>query len=395
MTSSRLRWLAIVVFLLSSTLNYLDRGLLNALAPTVMSEFHLDNYQYGLVLSVFSIVYAFTAPLAGIFIDRVGLNIGSSLAVSIWSLAGVATGFSGSYAALMGWRTLLGIAEAAGVPGFGKANAIYLEPRELAFGTSLNQVGISMGSIAAPLVVAAMAPHYGWRSPFVVCGILGFVWVPLWLWTSAKIPARPLPPSQKIEGFSEMLRDRRFWGLVVATVFIMSVYTLWTNWTTIYFVREWKLSQQAANVKFAWIPHIFGALGGFFGGWIVFRSMRRGATARDARIRVSWFSAALLLAMTAAIPYLPNQAMAAGAISMSFFFCVAVSANLYAMPIDLFGPARAAFGVAALTGSYGLMQAFLSPAIGSMVDHFGFRAVCLAMASLPLIGVGVLQLSTR
>ena len=64
------------------------------------------------------------------------------------------------------------------------------------------------------------------------------------------------------------------------------------------------------------------------------------------------------------------------------------------MPIDMFGPARAGFGVAALTFSYGLMQTFLSPAIGSVVDHVGFTAVCFSMAALPLIGVGILQFVT-
>jgi hypothetical protein len=36
---------------------------------------------------VFSIAYALSAPFAGLFIDRVGLNLGLSLAVGLWSLA--------------------------------------------------------------------------------------------------------------------------------------------------------------------------------------------------------------------------------------------------------------------------------------------------------------------
>ncbi len=57
------------------------------------------------------------------------------------------------------------------------------------------------------------------------------------------------------------------------------------------------------------------------------------------------------------------------------------------MPIDLFGPSRAAFGVAGLTCAYGLMQTFFSPAIGTIVDHVGFTTVCFSMAALPLVGV--------
>ena len=90
-----------------------------------------------------------------------------------------------------------------------------------------------------------------------------------------------------------------------------------------------------------------------------------------ARLRICWLAAAMLL-LTAAVPLMPTPALAAALISFSFFWCLAISTNLYAMPIDFFGAGHAAFGVSILTASYGLMQTVLSPLIGSMVDHFGF-----------------------
>jgi len=64
---------------------------------------------------------------------------------------------------------------------------------------------------------------------------------------------------------------------------------------------------------------------------------------------------------------------------------------LYALPIDMFGPGRAAFGVAALTLAYGGMQTVSSPIIGKTVDLHGFSTVCLWMAVTPLIGIVILQ----
>ncbi len=95
-----------------------------------------------------------------------------------------------------------------------------------------------------------------------------------------------------------------------------------------------------------------------------------------ARLRICWLAAAVLL-LTAAVPLMPTPALAAALISFSFFWCLAISTNLYAMPIDFFGARHAAFGVSILTASYGLMQTVLSPLIGSMVDHFGFPMVCV------------------
>jgi ACS family hexuronate transporter-like MFS transporter len=395
MTRIPLRWIAISIFLFASMLNYLDRSLMAALAPTLKANFHLDNTQYGWILSAFSLAYAFTAPLAGVFIDKVGLNIGAAIAVAAFSCTGALTGLAGSFRALLGIRTAFGITAAAGLPLFGKANAMYLEPSERALGTAMNQVGLSLGGVLAPLIVAALTPLYGWQSSFVVCGALGLVWVPLWLFAAKKIPAKEMAPAEAgAATLTELLRDRRVWGLAFGTVFIMSLYTLWTNWTTVYFVHDWNMTGEEANQRFAWMPPVFGVLGGFFGGWLAFRSIRAGTEVIAARLKVSWLSAALLL-VTAAIPLMPSRGLAAAAVSMSFFWSVCISANLYALPIDLFGPRRAAFGVAVLTFAYGLMQAFASPVIGGMVDHFGFRAVCVTMSMLPLVGVGILQVTTK
>jgi ACS family hexuronate transporter-like MFS transporter len=395
MPQTPLRWLAVGVFIVSSTLNYLDRQLLAAVAPSVRAEFHLSNLEYGQIVSVFSIVYALVAPLAGLFIDRVGLNLGASVAMLVWSCAGAATGLTHSFRGLLASRTVLGVAEAAGIPGAGKANATYLEPRELALGTAFNQLGISLGLTAAPLIVAALAPRHDWRSPFIVCGAMGLVWVPLWQFTARRIPARPAAKSEPPLPIAGLLRDRRLWALVFATFFIMSLYTLWTNWTTLYFVEQWHLAQDEANARFTWIPPLFALVGGFSGGWLAFNFIGRGLPVTTARMRVSWIAAAGSLLATAAIPFATKPIQAAGLIGLSFFWTLCISTNLYALPIDLFGAKRAAFGVSALTFAYGMMQVFLSPLIGSVLDQAGFTTVCLAMAALPLAGVGILRLAVK
>jgi ACS family hexuronate transporter-like MFS transporter len=384
-----LRWIAVGVFVLSSSLNYLDRQLLAALAPTVRGEFQLSNEQYGLVISSFAIIYAVVAPAAGWFIDRVGLNLGAGIAVALWSLAGSATAWTRSFSGLLACRTVLGAAEAAGIPATGKANATYLEPRELALGTAFNQVGITVGSVAAPLIVVLMQPRYGWRSTFALCGALGFLWIPLWWFTLKRVPAK-LSKSPVRQGGGDLLRDRRFWGLALANAFVMTLYALWSNWTTLYFVQERHMTQDQANREFAWIPAVFATAGGFFGGVLSYRWIRAGMSVLRARMRICWISAVILLA-TAAVPLMPHPALAAAAISLSFFWTLAISTNVYALPIDLFGSAHAGFGVAALTCSFGLMTAFLSPWIGSMVDRVGFSPVCLVLSMMPLLGIAILR----
>ena len=86
-SSFSLRWVAVSIFVVSSTLNYLDRTLLNTLAPLILTEFHLNMAGFGALLSAFSFAYAASTLAAGWMLDRFGINRGISAAVGWWSAA--------------------------------------------------------------------------------------------------------------------------------------------------------------------------------------------------------------------------------------------------------------------------------------------------------------------
>ena len=124
------------------------------------------------------------------------------------------------------------------------------------------------------------------------------------------------------------------------------------------------------------------------------RLVRSGMALLDARFRTILLGAIAML-VTAAVPHLPTTALATAAICWSFFWSVALSVNLYSLPLDYFGASRAASGVASLTAAYGLMQTALSPAVGAMVDRYGFSPVCGLLSLTPLAAYGVLRATGR
>jgi len=384
-----IRWLALSVFVLSSALNYLDRQILAQLAPVLKAEFSLTNRDFGLILSAFSIVYAVSSPAAGMFVDRVGLNRGISLAVGLWSAAGAATGFAGGFGFLLASRGALGLFQAAGVPAVGKAIRTYLMPKERAVGQAMSQLGLSAGAVLAPPLATWLALHYGWRSAFWVTGLAGFLWIPLWLAVARRTPVQPDAAAPPAGGPGEVLRDRRIWAYVAANILGMAAYTLWSNWTTIYLVQVHHLTLQE-TAWLAGIPPLAAPVGGFLGGWLSMRLIHGGAAPLAARYRAIRLSALAML-VTAAVPLMPAPALAIAAISASYAFASAFSVNLYAMPLDAFRPERAAFGVSMLTGAYGAMQTVASPLIGQLVDRYGFQPVCLLAAVLPLGAILVLK----
>lgn len=386
--AARFRWVVLAVFVLSSTINYLDRQTLATLAPVLRTEFHLSNAEYGLILTAFSLTYAFSAPFAGMLIDRVGLNRGITLAIGVWSCAGIATGFTRGLGGLVGCRAALGAAEAAGIPGAGKAIYQYLRPAERALGNAVNQAGISLGLILAPPLATYLAVRAGWRQAFVITGILGLIWIPVWIWASRFAAAEPAPKLESFAG-AAMLRDRRLWTFVAANALSMIGYSLWTNWTTLFLVEVHHLTLVEA-AWYAWIPPVFAALGGAAGGWLSLRLMNRGLAALPARFRVCLLASLVSLA-TAIIPLAPSAAWASAGISLSIFAVSAFSVNMYSMPLDAFGGARAAFAVSILVASYGAVQALVSPAFGRVIDLYGYGPLAIVASLMPLAACTVLH----
>ena len=381
------RWFVLSIFVLSSSINYLDRQTLATLAPVLRAELHLSNTEYGLIVSAFSIAYAACAPFAGLLIDRIGLDRGISLAVALWSLAGLSTGWVRGFGGLLVCRAILGVAEAGGIPAAGKAIQQYLRPSERALGNSLNQAGVSLGLILAPPIATWFAVQYNWRAAFMITAVLGFLWIPAWRVVSGRTASER--PAASGSGATGLLRDRRLWVFALANGVSMVPYSLWTNWTTLHLVDVNHLSFVRA-AWFAWLPPLLGALGGLAGGSLSFRWMNAGVGAIAARTRVCGLAAALCLA-TAAIPWAPSAAFAVAGISLSFFSVAAFSVNMYSLPLDVFSAGQAAFAVSLLVSAYGAMQAVASPVFGAVIDRWGYTPVCVAASAMPLAAFAILK----
>lgn len=375
------RWLAVAIFILSSALNYLDRSLLNMLAPSIMTEFHLNQLSFGYILSAFSLVYAFSSLGAGFVLDRIGLNKSIIAAIAWWSGAGILTAFTRGFNGLLFVRAGLAVGESAGVPAFGKLNGVYLKRSERALGTAANQIGLSLGGILAAAAVP-FAVTMGWRMPFAVCGALGLLWIPIWWLTSRKIPPENGAREVVAKGrSSEILGQRDLWVLVAANVLWMGAYSLWSNWTTIYLthVQHITLKQTA---RYVWIPPLVSTFGGFFGGWLSMHWINQRMDSVAARRRAIWVSAFGALA-TLVLPFATSPGVATTIISLSFFFCLAGSVNIYALPLDIFGAEHAGVAIAALTFAFGLMQTVISPVIGWLGDK-GWYVQVVWLITVPL-----------
>jgi MFS family permease len=382
----RMRWGAIALFVFASSfLNFLDRQLLAAVAPTLRTEYQLSNAQYGEVVAVFSLAYALGTPLFGLLIDKVGLALGTNLAVVLWSLSSVCTGVFKGFPALLTSRIVLGIGESASIPAASKASATYLPASELGFANAVGSIAVTLGTVSAPLLVATVGAAYGWRSVFVLSGVLAIPWIVAWTVVSSRVRPASRVLAAPLSLSREKLGDARLWVIAAAYALVMAQYTLWLGWTTLYFVQERHLSAAEANRYFAWIPPLFATLGAFLGASLAFYWIRRSLPAIQARLRVYGLSLPLVLC-SALVPLMPTPTLAALGIGLSFLGCMSIVSAVHVLPVDLFGARHAAFSASILAASYALLQAFLSPVIGGVVDRVGFEPLCIVMPLFPVAG---------
>jgi ACS family hexuronate transporter-like MFS transporter len=378
----RSRWTILAVFVLSTAINYLDRSTLATVAPQFMRELGLTNEGYGWVVTAFYITYTLAAPFAGLLVDRLGLRLASTLAVGLWSCAGIATGFTTGLAGLAACRVVLGLAEAGGIPAAGKAIHRYVGAAERGLGNALNQAAVSLGLVVAPPIAITIATRFHWRAAFIVTGLFGLLWIPLWLWIS-RHDHEPTPKPAA----APLVRDARVWIYAAANVLAMIPYSLWTNFTILYLVRARGLSPDHAK-WWAALPPALAAVGGFAGGWRSLHWIRRGAPAPASRFRVCLLSSILSLS-AALVTAAPDVFWASIAISISFLAAASFSVNLYSLPIDVFGGANAGFAISILTASAGA-SVLLSPYFGRLIDQHGYAPVTAIAALTPLAACALL-----
>jgi ACS family hexuronate transporter-like MFS transporter len=239
--SAAWKWLVCGMLLLATMLNYMDRLTLTQTAVEIMDEFDLNNEEYGLLETAFSVAFGLGAILLGTVADQWNVRWVYPVAVLAWSLMGFATGFVESYAVLLGCRFFLGFAEAGHWPCALRTTQHILPPAQRTLGNGILQSGAAIGAIVTPLIVMALMSWTGtWRYPFMVVGSLGLVWVVLWL---ALVRRDDLGQPVNV-GFrgavratiwawravGPTLRDRRFWVLIVV---------VWTINLTWHYFRVW------------------------------------------------------------------------------------------------------------------------------------------------------------
>src|ERR1700688_3559529 len=180
-SSGRVRWWIVWTFFFSPVTNYISRQTFSVLSPMIAAQLHLSHTDLAKIMGAFQVSYALTWLLGGIFLDAVGTRIGLAVAVVWWSLVNILTGYASSILGFIVFRFMLGIGEGFNWPGASKAVAEWFPGEERSIAVAIFASGSSVGGALAALAIPWIALAFGWQRAFVFSGLLGFIWLFMWL----------------------------------------------------------------------------------------------------------------------------------------------------------------------------------------------------------------------
>ncbi|MEO5640559.1 MAG: MFS transporter [Sphingomicrobium sp.] len=391
---TRAQALLVALIFFATALNYVDRQVLALLKPTLELEFHWSDEQFAHLGSSFQLAAAVTLLGVGWIVDRFGVRLAYGVAVTLWSLAGMAHALAASVQQFVLARVVLASAESVNTPAAIKAAAMYLPLRARSLGIGLVNTAPNIGAILTPLLIPPFAVAFGWRAAFVVTGSLGFIWLFFWIIGTRRlvpiVPANAAAPRPKVD-MRALLSDRRSWAVIGAKALTDLVWWFVLFWMPDFFHRQFGMSQGALGGPIA-IIFTLAALVAITSGGLFPLLLASGRTINSARKLSMLFFALVVLLMPFAL-IVHNPWIAALLIGAGLFAHQGFSTNIFGMATDIVPPARIAtviaFGAVAgnLTGT-GIIEF-----AGWSLDHnLGYAPLFLICGSAYLLGLGWVHL---
>ena len=421
---TRYRWVICAMLFFATTVNYLDRQVLSLLQPMLEEEFHWTDNDYGTITAIFSLFYAISMLFAGRFIDWMGTRKGYAWSIAIWSagaalhaLCGVLTekwvglpdadalravAAGTDLAATISMvsvtffiiaRCVLALGEAGNFPAAIKATAEYFPKKDRAFATGIFNSGANVGAIVAPLTIPLMAELWGWEMAFIIVGLIGFIWMGIWLFIYKPIADNPKvndaerayiqqddaeltpdeiePENESKLSFIECLGFKQTWAFAFGKFMTDGVWWFFLFWTPAYL----KIQYNMEGTQIAWpiaILYSITVIGSVFGGKFPTYFINRGMNPYAGRMRAMLIIAFFPLVVLFAQPlgyisyWVPILLISVGASAHQ-----AWSANIFSTVGDMFPKSAIATitGIGGMAGGIGSF--FIQKGAGMLFTYSG------------------------
>lgn len=378
--TSNLRWYICALLFFATTVNYIDRQVLGTIAPELQKQIGWTEGEYSQIVNAFQIAYAVMFLAWGGIIDRIGVKLGFTIAIVIWSLAGMGTAFASTAFGFGFARFVLGLGEAANFPASVKTVAEWFPKRERSFATGVFNAGTNVGAIIAPIAAILLYEHFGWRSAFIFTGLVGFLWLIFW-WIFYERPEdhRGLSEAEfklirqdEEEVLTEktpmlaLLKYRQLWAFALGKMLTDPVWWFYLFWLPKYLSSNFGINGRA-RIPYLVVVYLIADVGSVGGGWIASALIKRGWTLNRAR-KTSLFIFAFVMPLVTVAYYSKSAWTAVVLIGIAAGAHQGWSANIFTLSTDMF-PRKAVgsvVGIGSCAGALGGVM--MATYVGSLLD---------------------------
>ncbi|MBV8356159.1 MAG: MFS transporter [Candidatus Eremiobacteraeota bacterium] len=363
-----------------------------SLAPAIVAFYHVNKAQLGVAFTALNVGAALTVAVAGLVVDRLGeraVTVFSGIAVGLTLIVGALVP---SYAWLVTWLLLTGVAYSAMTPAGGRAILAWFD-RDRGFAMSVRQMGVSAGAVIGGIVLPALALRWDYQAALIGGGIIAIVVTSGAMLFYVEPPLKARSPTRTrtlLLGMRAIAADPRTITYTSACMILCAAQQIMNG-----FISLTATSQGGATLALAAVVFSSAQMAAVVGrpawGWVSDAAFRGDRSLPIAVISVLVLVASLGLAATT-----PSN--------LGLLFASALLMGLTAAGWNgLFATAMAEIGGIRFAGSaigLGLTAIFLAGAIGPslfgvLADAHGLRVAWIALGFTALVAVLPALLSHR
>lgn len=289
MFSKNYAWVVVGALWMVSMLNYLDRLLIASMRDPIKESIPMTDAQFGLLTTVFLIVYGVLSPFGGYFADRYSRRLVIVASLLVWSGITLWTGFVRTYPEMLAARALMGISEACYMPA---AVAMVMDyhkgpTRSIASGILMSGLyaGMALGGAGG-----YMAEYWGWRAGFQIFGVTGILYAVILFIilrdTKQKITVdkTSATPSEPRAGILEITRNlfssRSYWIIILYGTLLGIAFWVINAWLPTLFREGFNLSLGKAGISATAYIQVASFAGVILGGMLADRWAARNLKGR-------------------------------------------------------------------------------------------------------------------
>lgn len=370
-------WFFVFMAFLATGFSFLDRQVMSISIIKINEEIPISDTEYGYINTGFLLSYAIMFTVGGVLIDRWGSRKGLAYSVGIWSLATILTGFANNAAQFTACRFLLGLGEGGAFPGAIKVVQEWIPKKRQAFANGIAIGGAAVGAVIAPPFCIFLFDKIGWRGIFILSGILGLLWVLLWLAFPKKQsdfdvrPKNSWPEVKVLIG--KLLKIRAVWVFIIMRFMLDPIIYFYMFWIPKFLNGERGVSIDLIG-KLYWIPFLALGVSNMFGGFLSDKILQRSNNLDKARKLVMGL-ASLLTIPAVLVAFSPNLEAIIVIMILVFFAHGMWITNYITSISDIFGKELTST-VVGLSGTAGaLSSVIINPLMGNIIKNYSYNPI--------------------